>query len=234
MTRNEETCRKNSAYRPFCNAHHSGTFGSLPGQTPPKGPCSPGFCVSLRLVRALPQKIAAGPARPSLLDVPGRMLSAPFLSCHRGSARCYDTRPSPRAHPRPFPPTNPHRLRSGPLPTAAQAHSRPPPDHRPAPLSIVASPPPPEVRYGFPVGTARGRTPGRLAQRESASFTPKRSLVRSQYRPPDSRRSEAGSPPRRPAFAVSGPSLDRGTGRHPPRRTVTTPSPRSRRSGMFN
>src|SRR5690606_5888507 len=26
--------------------------------------------------------------------------------------------------------------------------------------------------------------PGRLAQRESASFTPKRSLVRSQYRPP--------------------------------------------------
>jgi hypothetical protein len=28
------------------------------------------------------------------------------------------------------------------------------------------------------------RAPGRLAQRESASFTPKRSLVRSQYRPP--------------------------------------------------
>jgi hypothetical protein len=27
--------------------------------------------------------------------------------------------------------------------------------------------------------------PGRLAQRESASFTPKRSLVRSQYRPLD-------------------------------------------------
>src|ERR1700753_3894661 len=29
--------------------------------------------------------------------------------------------------------------------------------------------------------------PGRLAQRESASFTPKRSLVRSQYRPPQLR-----------------------------------------------
>src|ERR671914_2954348 len=29
-----------------------------------------------------------------------------------------------------------------------------------------------------------GGVPGRLAQRESASFTPKRSLVRSQYRPP--------------------------------------------------
>src|SRR6478736_6083081 len=34
------------------------------------------------------------------------------------------------------------------------------------------------------------RGPGRLAQRESASFTPKRSLVRSQYRPPHYRRSE--------------------------------------------
>jgi hypothetical protein len=31
-----------------------------------------------------------------------------------------------------------------------------------------------------------GAHPGRLAQRESASFTPKRSLVRSQYRPPSS------------------------------------------------
>jgi hypothetical protein len=31
---------------------------------------------------------------------------------------------------------------------------------------------------------------GRLAQRESASFTPRRSLVRSQYRPPRSGRSE--------------------------------------------
>jgi hypothetical protein len=29
-----------------------------------------------------------------------------------------------------------------------------------------------------------GSVPGRLAQRESASFTPRRSLVRSQYRPP--------------------------------------------------
>jgi hypothetical protein len=29
------------------------------------------------------------------------------------------------------------------------------------------------------------REPGRLAQRESASFTPRRSLVRSQYRPPE-------------------------------------------------
>ena len=32
-----------------------------------------------------------------------------------------------------------------------------------------------------------GPRPGRLAQRESASFTPKRSLVRSQYRPPGQR-----------------------------------------------
>ncbi|CAG6394433.1 hypothetical protein SCOCK_270014 [Actinacidiphila cocklensis] len=31
------------------------------------------------------------------------------------------------------------------------------------------------------------RTPGRLAQRESTSFTPKGSLVRSQYRPPGPR-----------------------------------------------
>ena len=39
-------------------------------------------------------------------------------------------------------------------------------------------------------GSALGRQPrtsgGRLAQRESASFTPRRSLVRSQYRPPSS------------------------------------------------
>ena len=32
--------------------------------------------------------------------------------------------------------------------------------------------------------SSRQRSQGRLAQRESASFTPKRSLVRSQYRPP--------------------------------------------------
>jgi hypothetical protein len=33
-------------------------------------------------------------------------------------------------------------------------------------------------------GSSPPRDPGRLAQRESASFTPRRSLVRSQYRPP--------------------------------------------------
>ena len=43
----------------------------------------------------------------------------------------------------------------------------------------------PGCRRGGAIGYARGR-PGRLAQRESASFTPKRSLVRSQYRPPSS------------------------------------------------
>jgi hypothetical protein len=37
--------------------------------------------------------------------------------------------------------------------------------------------------YGS-AGTALKPGGGRLAQRESASFTPRRSLVRSQYRPP--------------------------------------------------
>jgi hypothetical protein len=40
--------------------------------------------------------------------------------------------------------------------------------------------------------TVAARSPGRLAQRESASFTPRRSLVRSQYRPPDHPRSNLG------------------------------------------
>jgi hypothetical protein len=41
-------------------------------------------------------------------------------------------------------------------------------------------------------GTGTGRRPGRLAQRESASFTPRRSLVRSQYRPPRNSESDGG------------------------------------------
>jgi len=50
---------------------------------------------------------------------------------------------------------------------------------------------------------------GRLAQRESASFTPRRSLVRSQYRPPETRSSEVSpqlqavpAPARRPICPV--------------------------------
>ncbi len=107
-------------------------------------------------------------------------------------------------------------------------------------LPSIVSPAGAGVRYGFPRRAPAGaRRGGRLAQRESASFTPKRSLVRSQYRPPHSSRSEAGSPRERPAFSLSGPSLDRGPGRHPPGWTVTgrqvsAPSPRSRRSAMFN
>ena len=40
-----------------------------------------------------------------------------------------------------------------------------------------------------PAAAHEGAWRGRLAQRESASFTPRRSLVRSQYRPPRSRAS---------------------------------------------
>ena len=40
------------------------------------------------------------------------------------------------------------------------------------------------LRYGAPGTPLAAPSPGRLAQRESASFTPRRSLVRSQYRPP--------------------------------------------------
>jgi hypothetical protein len=46
------------------------------------------------------------------------------------------------------------------------------------------------VRGLYSIGYSRGR-PGRLAQRESASFTPKRSQVRYLHRPPQNRRSEA-------------------------------------------
>ncbi len=42
-------------------------------------------------------------------------------------------------------------------------------------------------------GPESGRGPGRLAQRESASFTPRRSLVRSQYRPPTKDKQLRGS-----------------------------------------
>ena len=40
------------------------------------------------------------------------------------------------------------------------------------------------VSLWWPAGGGPGPGHGRLAQRESASFTPRRSLVRSQYRPP--------------------------------------------------
>ena len=44
------------------------------------------------------------------------------------------------------------------------------------------------MRYSVvAAGRRRAPVPGRLAQRESASFTPRRSLVRSQYRPPQVR-----------------------------------------------
>jgi hypothetical protein len=47
------------------------------------------------------------------------------------------------------------------------------------------------VSLWWPAGGGPRPWRGRLAQRESASFTPRRSLVRSQYRPP---RSQASSP----------------------------------------
>ena len=48
--------------------------------------------------------------------------------------------------------------------------------------------PRPRGAHGTPADALLCWSSGRLAQRESASFTPKRSLVRSQYRPPASRR----------------------------------------------
>jgi hypothetical protein len=44
-----------------------------------------------------------------------------------------------------------------------------------------------EAAAGSALGGKPGTSGGRLAQRESASFTPRRSLVRSQYRPPAQR-----------------------------------------------
>ena len=44
-----------------------------------------------------------------------------------------------------------------------------------------------EAAAGSALGGQPGTSGGRLAQRESASFTPRRSLVRSQYRPPAQR-----------------------------------------------
>ena len=56
--------------------------------------------------------------------------------------------------------------------------------------------------------------PGRLAQRESASFTPRRSLVRSQYRPPAFMQVSPGIAPGasvcRAKGVPDGPSNDRG------------------------
>src|SRR5262249_22131617 len=43
-----------------------------------------------------------------------------------------------------------------------------------------------EMHGAADIGYSSYRVCGRLAQRESASFTPKRPLVRSQYRPPSS------------------------------------------------
>ena len=67
---------------------------------------------------------------------------------------------------------------------------------RPGPPLLAA------LAQGMPSGRGArrggsGGVPGRLAQRESASFTPRRSLVRSQYRPPLSARSGVGLQPRR-------------------------------------
>src|SRR4030095_16909968 len=55
---------------------------------------------------------------------------------------------------------------------------------RAAGLSCAACPGYTGMRGVGSIGDSRGPVRGRLAQRESASFTPKRSLVRSQYRPP--------------------------------------------------
>src|SRR5579859_347454 len=49
-----------------------------------------------------------------------------------------------------------------------------------------------KMRYARGAGDNSGTGPGRLAQRESASFTPRRSLVRSQYRPPETSYSKPG------------------------------------------
>src|SRR5664280_2437279 len=57
-------------------------------------------------------------------------------------------------------------------------------------IALLVLPVPPTPSAGAPSPAAWGRVGhrlGRLAQRESASFTPRRPLVRSQYRPPSLR-----------------------------------------------
>ncbi len=91
----------------------------------------------------------------------------------------------------------------------------------PCPLRFARTPP---SAVWFSPSAPRGADhPGRLAQRESASFTPKRSLVRSQYRPPYRCSSEAGPRYRGSGLSRPGPWSDRGIRRHVPSRTVTDP-----------
>jgi hypothetical protein len=73
-------------------------------------------------------------------------------------------------------------------------------------------------------GTGTGRRPGRLAQRESASFTPRRSLVRSQYRPPGQRPYETVS---RSRWGTNRGTTVRGGGWLSPPRANPPTDPRS-------
>jgi hypothetical protein len=66
----------------------------------------------------------------------------------------------------------------------------------------------PAMRYSkIALRHGTGCRPGRLAQRESASFTPRRSLVRSQYRPPFNCRPVLRTPRTRPSCCPAADAL---------------------------
>ena len=141
-------------------------------------------------------KTGRGPPR-SAADHPGRTAADP-VGTHGGTAgrkrgrdRRGATEPpeteTPTRRPKPPPPTRP-RSRPADGPPGVPPT---PPAERPATPSALRDHSQSAVWFSRRLRQRADR--GRLAQRESASFTPKRSLVRSQYRPPRFRSSQAGS-----------------------------------------